>query len=427
MDAWLNYSFFQQLITIFQTWIQTHIFSWMNLLQFAVLLVFRVCGALLGGPTTRFVKRRIEGHIYPNALLKNFIAQLLRSIPFIIAIILLWVGIQIFHQLKIDTFLMRLVLNLSVAWLVVRLAASVILDKYWSRVITIGVWSLAALNIIGVYGKAISLLNSVGFSIGQTKLTLLSLIQAAIVMVVLLRAVSWLNSQIEQRLEKVPGLNSSTRLMMAKVTHVGMIVLVSIIVLNTVGIDFSSLALFSGAIGVGVGFGLQKVVSNYISGLILLSDRSVKPGDVIQLADAFGWVRFMGSRYVSVVTRDEKEYLIPNEDLITQQVINWSYTNNNLRIKVAFGVSYKSDPHQVIKLVLAAIQATERILEDPSPVCLLTGFGDSSVNFELRFWIKDPQNGISNITSVSLLKIWDVLKANNIEIPFPQRDVHIKS
>jgi len=187
----------------------------------------------------------------------------------------------------------------------------------------------------------------------------------------------------------------------------------------------TALTLFSGAIGVGIGFGLQKIVGNFISGLILLSDKSIKPGDVVQLSDVYGYVKHMGGRYVSVITRDEKEYLIPNEDLITQQVINWSYSSRKIRIRVPVGVSYTADPHEVMQMIVRAVTGIDRIRIDPAPKCLLKGFGESSVDLELRFWIDDPQNGVANITSQVLLRIWDVLKESDIEIPFPQRDVHL--
>jgi small-conductance mechanosensitive channel len=174
-----------------------------------------------------------------------------------------------------------------------------------------------------------------------------------------------------------------------------------------------------------VGFGLQKVVGNFISGLILLVDKSIKPGDVIQVTDAYGWVKEMGGRCVSVVTRDEKEYLIPNEDLISQQVVNWSYSNRRIRIKASVGISYGADPHKASELILSAAKGAPRILVDPPPKCLLIGFGDNSVDLQLRFWIEDPQNGVANVTSDVLFRIWDILKENGIEIPFPQRDVHL--
>ncbi len=427
MNDWLEKIKLDQWYNTFESWFNQYILSLENLFQVVILMVTLFAGFMLGKSITRFIRPLISNRIGSNALVKNFVNQSLKSIHLLSGAFFLWISIRIFEQLEIATFLMRLALNLSIAWVLVRIATSVIMDRFWARFVAIVVWFFAALNIIGLFDPVIALMANNGISFGKTRLTILSLLQAVIIMSILLKAVNWLSGHLEQRLGKVPGLNSTTRLMLAKVSHVFMIVLVSIIVLNTVGIDFSSLAIFSGAIGVGVGFGLQKVVSNYISGLILLSDKSIKPGDVIQLGDAFGWVRFMGGRYVSVVTRDEKEYLIPNEDLITQQVINWSYSNKIIRQTIKFGVSYKSDPHQVIELVLEKVKDTERILEDPKSACLLTGFGDSSLDFELRYWIKDPVNGITNISSIILLKIWDVLKENNIEIPFPQRDVHLKS
>ncbi|MBU2644958.1 mechanosensitive ion channel [bacterium] len=427
MNSLINQSTISQLYSTAESWVQTQILSGDNLVQIAALLLIRLIGSLIGNPLKRFLTIRLDQRGFQNALLLSFIRRLLKQLPLILSVILLWIAVQVFSEIGQTTFFMTLVLNLSAAWIVVQLAASVILDRHWSRMVGVIVWTIAALNIIGVFGSVSGFLGSTGFSIGQTKLSLSSVLQSIILAVVLLKTVNWLSNYFEQRLNSVPGLNSSTRLMLTKVTHVTMIMLVGLIVLNTVGIDFSSLAIFSGAIGVGVGFGLQKVVGNYISGLILLSDKSVKPGDVIQLADAFGYVRFMGGRYVSVVTRDEKEYLIPNEDLITQQVINWSYSNNIVRQKVEFGTSYGADPHQVISLVLDSLKHVDRILDDPKPVCLLKGFGDSSVDFELRFWINDPQNGVSNVSSEVLLNIWDVFKKHHIEIPFPQRDLHFKS
>jgi len=197
--------------------------------------------------------------------------------------------------------------------------------------------------------------------------------------------------------------------------------------LSYIGFDMTSFALFGGAIGVGIGFGLQKVVSNLISGVILLLDRSIKPGDVISVAGTYGWINSLGARYASVITRDGVEHLIPNEELITQRVENWSYSNNLVRQKVAIGISYGSDVRQAIALCLEAADETERALKTPSPVCLLRGFGDSSVDLELRFWIDDPANGVSNVRSEVLLRVWDKFHDQGIQIPFPQRDLHIRS
>lgn len=189
----------------------------------------------------------------------------------------------------------------------------------------------------------------------------------------------------------------------------------------------TAFTVFSGAIGVGVGFGLQKIVSNLISGVILLIDKSIKPGDVISVGDEYGWVNSLGARYVSVVTRDGTEHLIPNEELITQRVENWSYSNNLVRLRAPVGVHYKSDVRHAISLCIEAARATPRVLQDPAPVCLLKGFGDSSVDLEIRFWIQDPAEGMSNVLSEVLLRVWDRFHEEGVEIPYPQRDLHIRT
>ena len=185
--------------------------------------------------------------------------------------------------------------------------------------------------------------------------------------------------------------------------------------------------MLSGAIGVGIGFGLQKVVSNFVSGIIILLDESIKPGDTISLGDTFGWIRELRARFVSVITRDGREFLIPNEDFITTQVVNWSFTDDLVRLDVPFGVSYDSDPHEVSRLAIDAAANVERVVTiGKSPVCWLKNFGDSSLDFVLRFWIKDPQNGLTNIRGKVMLALWDAFKENGIEIPFPHREVIMK-
>jgi small-conductance mechanosensitive channel len=195
--------------------------------------------------------------------------------------------------------------------------------------------------------------------------------------------------------------------------------------LKAVGFDLTGLAVLSGAIGIGLGFGLQKVVSNLVSGVIILMDKSIKPGDVISLGETFGLINTLGARYASVVTRDGKEYLIPNEDLITNQVVNWSHTNDFVRLDIFFGTAYGDDPHKVRKLARAAAASVDRVLTMRPPVCHIVGFGDSSVDYILRFWITDPTDGLTNIRGNVFLALWDTFKENDISIPFPQREVKV--
>jgi small-conductance mechanosensitive channel len=199
-----------------------------------------------------------------------------------------------------------------------------------------------------------------------------------------------------------------------------------VIALNAVGIDLTAFAVFSGAIGLGLGFGLQKIVSNLISGVILLLDKSIKPGDVIEIEKTYGWITSLGARYVSVRGRDGREYLIPNEDLITHRVTNWSFSSNLVRLDVPFGVAYDSDLRQVRALAVEAAKLPERVLGTPAPVCHVTEFAESTINLLLRFWIKDPTNGVTNVKGEVMLALWDSFKTHRVDLPPPQRQVWIK-
>jgi small-conductance mechanosensitive channel len=200
-----------------------------------------------------------------------------------------------------------------------------------------------------------------------------------------------------------------------------------VLALGSIGIDLTAFAVFSGAVGVGVGFGLQKVVSNLVSGVILLLDRSIKPGDVIEIEGTYGSVIALNARYASVQTRDGKEYLIPNEDLITERVTNWSFSNDLIRMHVKVGISYRSDPHEAIRLALEAARDVPRVLSEPAPNCVLVAFGDSTIDLELRFWINDPANGTANVRSGVMLNLWDLYQENGIELPHPQREVMLRN
>ncbi len=429
LDSFLNLDFLLQRLEEAKEWIYLNIFVWDNLIQISIqiiiILAARLVGTLIGRWFRNFIRNRLQERIRTYQYAASFFNRLLEVMPLIFSIFILWLCVQMIINIGYNTFLMILVLNLSMAWVVIQLATSVILDRFWSRLIAVLSWSIAALNIIGILDESIAFMEGIGFSLGGVHLNLLSIVKAAVILIALLKCVGWFSKYLEKKLISVPEIMPSTRLMITKSVNITLLFLVCLIALNSIGINLTALTLFSGAIGVGIGFGLQKIVGNFISGLILLSDKSIKPGDVVQLADVYGWVKHMGGRYVSVVTRDEKEYLIPNEDLITQQVINWSYSSKKIRIRVPVGISYKADPHEVIELIVDKINGIDRILTDPTPKCLLTDFGESSVDLELRFWIDDPQNGVANVTSEVLLKIWDTLKENNIEIPFPQRDVHL--
>ena len=312
------------------------------------------------------------------------------------------------------------------AWAVYRLISGFIKSRAWLRLVAILAFGLAALHFFGLLHTTLDFLRMLSFKIGDRSISVLDLVNGLGILLFLLWISSIIGSSGERKIQQFPHLPPSLQVLLTKILRVLLVFLSFAVALSTIGLDLSSFALLGGAIGVGIGFGLQKVVSNLVSGLILLLDRSIKPGDVIEIEGTYGWINSLRARYASVITRDGKEHLIPNEDLITNRVVNWSFSDPNVRVRVPFGISYDSDPRVAIKLCLEAAQSVGRALQDPESRCLVTGFGDNSINLELRFWIDDPSNGVGNVRSAVMLAIWDKFKENGLVIPYPQRDIHIK-
>jgi small-conductance mechanosensitive channel len=231
---------------------------------------------------------------------------------------------------------------------------------------------------------------------------------------------------VQTRIDRITSLTPSVQVLIGSTLKIILIILAVVIALDTVGIDLTALALFSGAVGVGVGLGLQKVVANFVSGIILLLDRSIKPGDVIEIGDTVGRITSMAARYVSVRSRDGKDYLLPNEELITNRVVNWTYSSPLVRLDLPFGVAYGSDLRQVRLLAVSAAAEPERVAKTPAPVCHATGFGPSAIQFLLRFWIADAENGVTNIKGEVLIALYDALTAHGIEIPYGQYEVRFR-
>ena len=357
------------------------------------------------------------------------LAALLRRVEWIVFIPLCYIAYQIVDEYTWpwNVFILRTAYTLATAWLIISVLSRVIRNRQLAK-ITAGVaWGLVALNLTGNLGSAASTLDSLAFSVGEMRISALLVIQG----VVLLFGLTWLatntGNYVETRIRSMTDLTPSLQVLIGKLVKIFLVVLAIVVALNTVGIDLTALAVFSGAVGVGLGFGLQKVVSNFISGVIILLDKSIKPGDTISLNETFGWIRELRSRFVSVVTRDGREFLIPNEDFITEKVINWSFTDKLVRLDVDFGVSYDSDPHLVSKLAIEAAESVDRVSNVKKPVCWMTEFGDSSLNFKARFWISDPQNGLTNIRGQVLLALWDAFKEHDIGIPFPHREIIMRT
>ena len=311
------------------------------------------------------------------------------------------------------------------AWATYRMISGFIKSRAWLRLIAVLAFTLAALHSFGLLETTIDLLNLLAFNVGDRRISILDILNGGLILLVLLWISSLLGSSGEKKIKKLPHLPPSLQVLLAKILRVILVFVSFAIALSTIGLDLSSFAILGGAIGVGIGFGLQKVVSNLVSGLILLLDRSIKPGDVIEIEGTYGWINSLRARYASVITRDGKEHLIPNEDLITNRVINWSFSDRNVRVRVPIGISYNADPRKAIALCLEAAHSTSRTLKSPESKCLVIGFGDNSIDLELRFWIDDPSNGVGNVRSEVLLAVWDRFQKEGIDIPFPQRDIHV--
>lgn len=356
------------------------------------------------------------------------LATVLPDLAFpLILVVTVWLIDAIAIQAGYRHNFVRLVASLLNAWIVIRLAAAIVDDPVWSRTIATIAWTLAALNIVGWLEPGIEILDGLALQVGDFRVSVYGIIKAVLSLAVLLWVASFASRLFEQRIQKVHRLTPSVQVLMSKLLKLVLLSVAVLFALSTIGVDLTALAVFGGAVGVGIGLGLQRIVANLISGVILLLDRSIKPGDVIAIGETFGWIQSLGARYTAVRTRDGTEFLIPNEDLITTQVENWSHSDVKLRLKIPVGIAYSCDPHFAIKLCNEAAAKCSRVLDNPGPNTLLRGFGDNSVDLEIRFWINDPQNGRGNIMSEILLNVWDAFKEHDIEIPFPQRDLHLRS
>ncbi len=359
----------------------------------------------------------------------RILVMLHRRMRLIAFVILIWSVIAFMrHGLGLfpsRTYLLAIVGTISLTWLLIVFAARFIHNNFLRRMVTWGAWIYATLYFLNLTKPAEQLLDQVAVDLGGLHLSLLVVIKGLVVTALLFTLARVISSGTTKRIRNNKEISPSMQVLMVKFMQVILYGAAFFIGLKAVGFDLTGLAVLSGAIGIGLGFGLQKVVSNLVSGIIILLDKSIKPGDVISLGDTFGWINTLGARYASVVTRDGREYLIPNEDLITNQVVNWSHTNDFVRLDIHFGTAYSDDPHLVRKLACDAAASVDRVLAMRPPVCHIVGFGDSSVDYILRFWITDPTGGLTNIRGNVFLALWDTFKENGISIPFPQREVKL--
>jgi small-conductance mechanosensitive channel len=422
MDSMIEFGVFEEWLRVIMQWIEVHVFNVPNLLQ-----VTAIIGVYFGA---HMLADRVRQALPKKESATGFMATAQDRLASM-ALPALWLVLQIglyflFSLVNLEATVLRLSLSLAAAWLAINLLVTPVKNRFMARTLASAIWILTALSILGVLEQSRDLLEAASIDVGDGRqLTALGLLRGVAVLVMFIWFAVILTGVIERQVAKVGSLTSSARVLITKVSRIGLIIIAGIIGLSAAGLDLTIFAVVGGAIGLGIGFGLQKVISNLFSGFILLIDRSVKPGDVIEIQGTYGSINRLAARYTSIITRDGTEFLIPNEDMITQPVINWSHSNQLIRLHVGMGISYDSDVYRAREIMIEVAQATDRVLATPAPVCHLVEFGDNSLNLDLRFWIRDPQNGVVNVSSAVRLGVWDLFRSDGITIPFPQRDVRI--
>jgi small-conductance mechanosensitive channel len=344
----------------------------------------------------------------------------------VFAILVIAARVAMYHSTwPSRSYLLMVAAKLALAWLVIRLVTSVIRNAFIVKLVSVTAWVVAALSIIGQLNPAIDALDSVSIVLGGLRLTPLLVIEFGALLIAALWLTNIASNFAESRINRSTDLTPSIQVLLVKMIRMGLMVLAITIAMSAVGINLSALAVFSGAVGVGIGIGLQKIVANFISGIILLADKSVKPGDLVTIGDSTGRISAMKTRYISVAAGDGREFLIPNEDLVTQKVVNWTYTDKNTLVKIPFATNYDADPRLVCKLAMETAAAAPRAIKGKPPNCILTEFAEAGMKFSLTFWIADP-DGMDNVKSEVMLALWEAFKREGIRVPYPVREIRVR-
>ncbi len=432
MNKYFDYTYLENLFMTMESWVYDNVLIFSNLIQLSIIVLTLLVSWYLTPGIKEWREKDLEDksrsifRFIPTSLnkYKSLVDSLV--LPTIWLVTLLSV-LLIGAAIETSYHLIKIAVSLLAAWVIIRMTTGMFRNKTLSKFIAIIVWTVAALIILNLVDPVTNVLDGIGLILGDLRLSALTVIEGLFVLVVLLWLAILISQFTEQQIRKSTDITPSVQVLISKLIKITLIIIAVAVAISSVGIDLTAFAVFSGAVGVGIGLGLQKSIANLFSGLLLLLDKSIKPGDLITVSDTYGVVDSLNARYASIKRMDGTEHLIPNENLISQEVINWTHTDKLIRPEVDVGVHYQADVRQAMALCIEAVKMVERVLDSSEPECLLIGFGDNSVDLKLRFWIKDPENGVLNVKSEILLNIWDKFREHNIEIPYPQRDLHIRS
>jgi small-conductance mechanosensitive channel len=365
-----------------------------------------------------------------------------RTSPFVIAVLLIFIVRSVLDWVGMSTDFVGLMLKLMAALAFIRIGVFLLRLslgpgtwlRTWENKLTLIIWLLVAINILGWLDPVVAWLDGIRFGAKDRAISAWSILKSLFIVTLFVLAGTWIARWFERRMMNMQTIAASTRIGISKFTHAFLVAFSILVGLSASGLDLTTLTIFTGAIGIGLGFGLQAIASNFVSGFVLLMDRSIKPGDVISFTgmggtstEGFGWVQELRGRYVVVRDRDGVETLVPNQNLITNSVINWSYTDPKVRLKLPVRISYRDDPELALKVLLEAADGQRRILREPAPVSRLMAFTDHGMDLELRFWIADPQEGVNNVRSEVNRAIWRLFQENGITIPVAQREVRFRT
>src|SRR5260370_25076987 len=411
------------------------------LIEIGAVSLCLLAGGLVGTALrSRYERRRFKT---PTALTWTYFASQgsVVATPAILAlglVILARSGLQAAH---FDITILDAAARLIGAYVVVRVAVLLFAAslgnkswmQHWENRVTLFIWLAIAAEYLGWLDPIISTMDSIGVAAGKSRITLWSVLKLLFTLTLFVLVAAWISRWVERRLQRLSTPAPSTPIGIAKFTNAFLLALSILMGLNAAGVDLTALTVLTGAIGLGLGFGLQSIAANFVSGVVLLMDRSIKPGDVISLSgqsgtstENFGWVQELRGRYVVVRDRDGVEMLVPNQQLTQNSVINWSYTDPRIRLKLPIRVTYRDDPELAREILLTACKGEPRAVSDPAPVSRLMHFSDSGIELELRFWISDPQEGVNNVRSEVNRAIWRLFKEHQITIPMAQREIIVR-
>ncbi len=433
LDEFVPVSEFRTILDEFVSWATQALLNVDVAIQLGLILGAIVPAAILGPNLKNGLQRLLQEHIKQPTLrsVLHAFAELALPVTLYAMLMLVLLGLSAAER---PTAWIAGAIALMNAWIIVRLVTLIIRSDFWSRVAFYVAWPIAALDAFGALGPVVEQMRELAIPLGQNdagvpvEISLFDVVRTLFYFAILLWAANFANKLLQNRIENIEELSPSLKTLLAKILNVLVPVVALLIAFQIAGFNLATLAIFSGALGLGVGLGLQRIVANFVAGFTLVADKSIKPRDVIEIDNTMGWVTSMQSRYVALRTRDGTELLIPNDRFMSEGVINWSKSDRVVRQHAPFGVSYRTESlEEVQTLATDAAKDVERVVNQPQPVCNITGFGDSSIDFDLRFWITDPQNGIANVRSEVYLNIFNGLKSAGIEIPFPQRDLHIRT